>query len=98
MEISDSLLTIPFRGPDYTVQAFSEGVANLVFTVPRNTRGVRSGLRENAEGDPRVVKESLFDIQCILIVRLGMGFSSYVVILPFAFAIVVELTSWSVLT
>ncbi|KAF9519674.1 hypothetical protein BS47DRAFT_1387948 [Hydnum rufescens UP504] len=76
IEISDSLLSIPFRGPAYTVQAFSEGVANLVFTIPRNTRGVKAGLRENAEGNPNVVKKSLFDIQCNLIVRLGTGFTT----------------------
>ncbi|EJD49816.1 hypothetical protein AURDEDRAFT_182893 [Auricularia subglabra TFB-10046 SS5] len=50
-QLSDTLLTVPFRGPEYTVLPGGEGVANLVFDIPRWARGVRGGLRQSVEGE-----------------------------------------------
>ncbi|KAL5525827.1 hypothetical protein ACEPAG_7164 [Sanghuangporus baumii] len=74
LQLSDVLANIPFRGPEYIVQPGTEGVANLVFSVPRNAQGVRSGRLETGEEDEgREPVESLFDVQCMLEIKIGMG-------------------------
>lgn len=72
----DTLLTVPFRGAAYTVQAFSEGVAHLVIKVPSSARGVRKGTREatNARGQS-FWKDEIFHVQCYLQVTLVTAFS-----------------------
>ncbi|KII84382.1 hypothetical protein PLICRDRAFT_69836, partial [Plicaturopsis crispa FD-325 SS-3] len=38
LQISDSLTTVAFRGQEYIVPPGTEGVANLVFDIPKNAR------------------------------------------------------------
>ena len=79
IELSDTLLTVPFNGPEYTVQSFSEGVAHLVVTMPRRARGLRQGPREalDSRGVP-YMKSGLFRVQCYLVVSMSTGFMKYV--------------------
>ena len=77
VQILDTLTTVPFRGPEYIIPPGAEGVANLVFDVPKHARGVQGGVldgeSEEDGGQPRQT-ESLFEIQCKVEVKLGMGF------------------------
>ncbi|KAJ3512011.1 hypothetical protein NLJ89_g3769 [Agrocybe chaxingu] len=75
--ISDTLTTVPFRGPEYIVPPGAEGVANLVFDVPKYARGVRGGTLdgEESEGGPRH-SESLFEIRCKVEVKFSLGMGS----------------------
>ncbi|KAH9481910.1 hypothetical protein JR316_0006440 [Psilocybe cubensis] len=79
VQISDTLTTVPFRGPEYIIPPGAEGVANLVFDIPKHARGVRGGTLdgEEAEGGtgPRHT-ESLFEIKCKVEVKLAMGMGS----------------------
>ncbi|PPQ69295.1 hypothetical protein CVT26_001613 [Gymnopilus dilepis] len=77
VQISDTLTTVPFRGPEYIIPPGAEGIANLVFDVPRHARGVRGGTLDGEEGGdgPRHT-ESLFEIRCKVEVRLIMGMGS----------------------
>lgn len=86
LQISDTLLAVPFRGPEYTVFPSSEGLANLIIDVPRKARGVIGGLRQDCEERGRTQKPSLFFVQCILSVKLGLGFGTYVNTLSLALA------------
>ncbi|KAF8800481.1 hypothetical protein BYT27DRAFT_7262880 [Phlegmacium glaucopus] len=56
-QISDTLATVPFRGPEYIIPPGAEGVANLVFDVPKLARGVQGGTldgeSEEDRGQPR---------------------------------------------
>ncbi|EIM90720.1 uncharacterized protein STEHIDRAFT_165243 [Stereum hirsutum FP-91666 SS1] len=120
LQISDTLMTVNFKGQDYVAQPGTEGLAMLVFDVPGGARGVRGGLRvkgagggqrgvqedgedsvqEEEEEDFVVVKagggkgkgmvkgkgkgmgrekgrkEALFEVRCMLVVRLGMPLGS----------------------
>lgn len=72
---------MPFKGPDYIVLPGTEGVANLVFDVPKAARGLKGGLRdggEDDEHDPSAGKqtEPLFEVKCVLGVTIGMGLGS----------------------
>ena len=84
VQISDTLTTVPFRGPEYIIPPGAEGVANLVFDVPKHARGVRGGTLdgEEAEGGvgPRHT-ESLFEIKCKVEVKLTMGMGRFVALL-----------------
>jgi hypothetical protein len=78
IQISDTLVTVPFRGPEYIIPPGAEGVASLVFDVPRDARGARGGLLEGdyAGLDP---KESLFEVQCTVSVKMSMGFGRFAI-------------------
>ena len=81
VHISDTLITVPFRGPEYIIPPGAEGVANLVFDVPTHARGVRGGTLdgEEPEGGGGVRRtESLFEIRCKVEVKLTMGMGRYV--------------------
>lgn len=81
MHISDTLITVPFRGPEYIIPPGAEGVANLVFDVPKHARGVRGGTLdgEEPEGGNGVRRtDSLFEIRCKVEVKLTMGMGRYV--------------------
>lgn len=73
IQISDTLITVPFRGTEYIIPPGAEGVASLVFDVPRDARGARGGLLDSHQvgRDP---KESLFKVQCTVSVKMSMGF------------------------
>lgn len=73
MRVSDSLTSVSFRGQDYIIQPGSEGVANLVFDVPENARGVNGRQRYGDEEEVRVTN-CLFEVQCLVSVKLAMGF------------------------
>jgi hypothetical protein len=83
VQISDTLVTVPFRGPEYIIPPGAEGVASLVFDVPKEARGVRGGMLDGeelegeGEGRPRI-SESLFEIRCKVEVKLGMGMGRFV--------------------
>ena len=81
VHLSDTLTTVPFRGPEYIIPPGAEGVATLVFDVPKEARGVRGGLldgEELEEGGRLRISESLFEIRCKVEVKLGMGMGRYV--------------------
>ncbi|KAF8800493.1 hypothetical protein BYT27DRAFT_7227437 [Phlegmacium glaucopus] len=84
VQISDTLTTVPFRGPEYIIPPGAEGVANLVFDVPKLARGVQGGTLDGESkeegGQPRRT-ESLFEIRCEVEVKLGMGIGSKDIIL-----------------
>ncbi|KAF8800446.1 hypothetical protein BYT27DRAFT_7216951 [Phlegmacium glaucopus] len=65
--------------PEYIIPPGAKGVTNLVFGVPKLSRGVQGGtLDGESEGDggqPRQT-ESLFEIRCEVEVKLGMGIGS----------------------
>ncbi len=69
--ISDTLATHPFRGPDFIIPPGAEGVASLVFDVPRNARSVRGGVLEGLEGNKGT--HALFDIKATVTVKMTMG-------------------------
>lgn len=80
MQLSDTLCSQSFRGAEYCVQAGTEGVANLVFDVPKVARVVKGGIREGTDDDEggRRRTEPLFEIRCILSLKVGMGIGQYV--------------------
>jgi hypothetical protein len=77
LQISDTLTTVAFRGPEYIIHPNSEGVANLVFDVPKGARGVKGGTREADEGDIKST-DPLFEVRCIVAVKITMGIGRYV--------------------
>ncbi|KAF9525780.1 hypothetical protein CPB83DRAFT_514084 [Crepidotus variabilis] len=93
INLTDTLVTVPFRGAEYIIPPGAEGVANLVFDVPKAVRGVRGGVLEGEEedigegGEPgkkmggRRKTEALFEIRCKVEVRLGMGMGSKDIVL-----------------
>jgi hypothetical protein len=50
-----------------------EGVANLVFDIPKNARGVKGGTRERTDDGDHKHIEALFDVRTSITVVLGMG-------------------------
>ena len=84
-QLSDTLLTVPFKGPEYQVPPGGEGVANLVFDIPRFARGVRGGQRQSAEGELSLAEgahndltsgkltDALFEVRCIVQIKLSLG-------------------------
>lgn len=50
-----------------------EGVANLMFDIPRNARGVKGGAREQAEEGERHHTEALFEVKASVLIKIGMG-------------------------
>lgn len=74
--ISDTLANHPFRGPDFIIPPGAEGVASLVFDVPRLARSVRGGLLDGLDGQKPT--HALFDIRAVVTVKMGMGLGRYV--------------------
>ncbi|GLB44770.1 hypothetical protein LshimejAT787_1801070 [Lyophyllum shimeji] len=72
LQLSDVLTTVPFRGPDYVIHPGAEGVASLVFDVPKHARGVRGGTLEGDESEGPT-SESLFAIRCTVGITINMG-------------------------
>ncbi|KAH6901199.1 hypothetical protein BKA70DRAFT_1309744 [Coprinopsis sp. MPI-PUGE-AT-0042] len=73
MELSDTLTHVPFRGTEYIIPPGAEGVAHLVFDVPRQARSVRGGVLDGDEIDPPRSTESLFEIRSSVEVKMSMG-------------------------
>jgi hypothetical protein len=75
LQISDTLVTVPFRGPEYIIPPGAEGVASLVFDVPQHACGVRGGL---LQGDQSASKptHSIFEVRCVVGITMNMGFGT----------------------
>lgn len=72
-QLTDTVVTVPFRGAEYTISPGVEGVANLVFDIPKTARGVKGGTREwTDDGDHRHI-EALFDVRTSITIVVGMG-------------------------
>ncbi len=74
LQLSDTVTTVSFRGPEYIIPPGVEGVANLVVDVPKHARGVKGGQRR---GDGGKSAGSLFEVRCILGIKLAMGIGRY---------------------
>lgn len=72
LHISDTLTSVSFRGPEYVIQPGVEGVAALVFDIPPSARGVKGGQRQGGEAN-NCTTEALFEVQCLIVVKLTMG-------------------------
>jgi hypothetical protein len=72
LQISDTLTTVPFCGPEYIIPPGVEGVASLVFDVPKFARGVKGGSRDGDEAERRTT-EALFEVRCIVGIKMLMG-------------------------
>ncbi|THH10040.1 hypothetical protein EW145_g1598 [Phellinidium pouzarii] len=89
LQISDTLVNIPFRGEEYVVHPGTEGIANLVFSIPVGAQGVRPGRLDTGEQEENTrERESLFDVRCIIEARLGLGLGSKDVVLELPVSIV----------
>jgi hypothetical protein len=64
---------VPFRGAEYTIGPGVEGVANLVFDIPRNARGVKGGTREMTDDGDHKHIEALFHVNNMVNLTIGMG-------------------------
>ncbi|KAL0565764.1 hypothetical protein V5O48_016257 [Marasmius crinis-equi] len=81
LQITDTLLTVPFKGPEYVIPPGVEGVASLVFDVPKSARGVKGGVYlGDADVDKATGKRkqthALFEVRCVLGVKMVMGIGS----------------------
>jgi hypothetical protein len=72
LQISDTLTSVDFRSAEYIVAPGVEGVANLVFDVPKHAAGVRGDQRDGADGEG-VVSPPLFEVRCIVSCKITMG-------------------------
>ncbi|KAF9650174.1 hypothetical protein BDM02DRAFT_3154949 [Thelephora ganbajun] len=81
LQISDTLITVPFRGLDYVIHPGTEGVASLVFDVPKNSRGVKGGQRPG-DGDSAKQLAPLFEVKCIVTVTMSMGLGRLALVFP----------------
>ena len=72
LQLSDTLTSVSFRGPEFIIQPGVEGVANLVFDVPAQARSLKGGQRENIE-DERT-SNYLFEVSATVTVCLALGF------------------------
>ncbi|KAJ7600305.1 hypothetical protein C8J56DRAFT_813096 [Mycena floridula] len=90
LKLSDTVAEVSFKGPEYVIPPGVEGVASLVFDVPRDARGVKGGMllgAPNKSGNPEVTK-ALFEIRCIVEVRMGMGLGNKDIILEIPVVVV----------
>lgn len=72
LQLSDTLTSVPFRGPEFIIQPGVEGIANLVFDIPAQARSLKGGLREGGE-DGRE-SNHLFEVRSTVTVCLALGF------------------------
>ena len=80
LQISDSLASVTFRGPDYVAHPGTEGIAQLVFDVPRTARTVSAYPRHGGDVDEdededdafRRKTAPLFEIRGVLAIRIVM--------------------------
>ncbi|KAG7444696.1 uncharacterized protein BT62DRAFT_933744 [Guyanagaster necrorhizus] len=72
LQISDSLLTVPFRLPEYIIPPGAEGVASLVFDVPGSARSVKGGHLEGDKSEARRT-DALFEIRASVEIKMTMG-------------------------
>ncbi len=77
LQIQDTLTSVDFKGAEYIVGPTVEGVANLVFDVPKHAAGVRGGQREGEDGEGRM-STPLFEVRCMVSCRMTMGIGRFV--------------------
>ncbi|KAH9050367.1 hypothetical protein EDB83DRAFT_2522522 [Lactarius deliciosus] len=95
LQISDTLASIAFRGPDYTADPGTEGIAQLVFDVPRSARTVSAHPRHGGdvdedEGEAIAVKKKtppLFEVRGVVSLRISMPLGSKDIVLELPVAI-----------
>lgn len=73
LQISDTLTSVSFRGPEYIIQPGLEGVANLVFDVPATARSVKTGPRDGDPNENRSSLPALFEVRCVVTVGVPLG-------------------------
>ncbi|KXN83785.1 hypothetical protein AN958_01062 [Leucoagaricus sp. SymC.cos] len=76
LQISDTILTVPFKGQEYILPPGGEGVAHLVFDVPLSARSVRGGEYEGDGDEEGRKSDALFSIQASVEVKVVMGLGS----------------------
>ena len=80
LQISDTLANITFRGPEYTAHPGTEGIAQLVFDVPRSARTVSAYPRHGGDVDEDEAEVGafqrrtapLFEVRGVLGIRIAM--------------------------
>lgn len=70
-EVVDTLTSVSYKGQEYVIQPEAEGVANLVFDLPKSARGVKGGTRHSIEENRKT--PPLFEVRCIAAIKLSMG-------------------------
>ncbi|KAG9039370.1 hypothetical protein FRB95_010658 [Tulasnella sp. JGI-2019a] len=84
--VTDTLVNIPFSGPEYCVPPGGEGVANLVFDVPWSAISSMGALREGDPTQPRKPSRSaeklIFGVECEVMVTIGLGVGAKDVVFP----------------
>ncbi|KAF9450465.1 hypothetical protein P691DRAFT_810282 [Macrolepiota fuliginosa MF-IS2] len=88
LQISDTILTVPYKGPEYILPPGGEGVAHLVFDVPINARTVRGGTYKDGADGGRRTSEALFCVQANVEVKVNMGLGSKDIVLDVPVTIV----------
>ncbi|KAL1739443.1 hypothetical protein HDZ31DRAFT_6165, partial [Schizophyllum fasciatum] len=73
LQIADTLTSVSFKGADYIMPPGAEGIASLVFDVPKHARGVRRGPYTGGEQLKRRESQSIFEVRCILEIKVLMG-------------------------
>ena len=87
LQISDTLASITFRGPEYITHPNTEGIAQLVFDVPRTARTVSAYMRHGGDRDEdeadsdafRRRSAPLFEVRGVLAIRIAMPIGRFVV-------------------
>jgi hypothetical protein len=89
LQISDTLASITFRGPEYIAHPSTEGIAQLAFDVPRTARTVSAYLRHGGDIDEDEAESGafrrktrsapLFEVRGVLAIRIAMPIGRYVV-------------------
>ena len=86
LQISDSLTSVTFRGPEYIAHPGTEGIAQLVFDVPRTARTVSAYPRHNGDMDDDDESDAfrrrtapLFEIRGVVTIRVAMPIGRCVV-------------------
>lgn len=75
LQISDTLTHVAFKGPEYIAQPGTEGIATLVFDIPKDARSLKGGRREDDEEEGRTT-EPLFEVRAVIGVKITMGIGS----------------------
>ncbi|KAL1708251.1 hypothetical protein EV121DRAFT_254918 [Schizophyllum commune] len=81
LQIADTLTSVSFKSVDYIMPPGAEGVASLVFDVPKHARGVRGGPYEGGEQLKRRESQAIFEIRTILEIKVLMGLTGKDIVL-----------------
>ena len=87
LQISDTLASITFRGPEYITHPGTEGIAQLVFDVPRTARTVSAYPRHSDDVDEdgsesgvfRRRTAPLFEVRGVLAIRVALPIGRFAV-------------------